>query len=69
MQFKLPAFLEIQPDSFKALSGCNRADVIAARQRESDRDRQREIDKLLTLKGEVWKSFPEMTVGDMTGSA
>lgn len=64
---KLPGYVEIEPDVFQSIVQCNYAEVVAARDHEHGW-RRRSLDRLLRLNGEVWKSFPSMTVGDMMAS-
>lgn len=65
MRIELPAFLEVQPDEFKAVRECSYAEVLLARKHEKDARRQGQIDRLLKINGAAWIAFPLMTVEDM----
>ena len=69
MRINFPAFLEVKPDMFRPIQDCAYAEVIAARERETDRERHGQLTRLLLINGNTWKQFPLMTVQDMTVDA
>jgi hypothetical protein len=66
MQITLPAYLEVEPDSFKPVLECNYADVVLALAHDKDQKRRRLMSALVRLNRKAWLEFPRMTIGDMT---
>lgn len=65
MKITLPGYLEVEPHAFKTTVECNYAEFLAARKRETDYLRRKQLDRLLRINGATWKSFPLLTVEDM----
>ena len=66
MKLSMPAYLEVEPDCFKALAECDYSDIVVARKRETDPERRAQINEFLRFNRTVWLEFPSMTVGDIT---
>jgi hypothetical protein len=64
---QIPAFLEVEPDAFKATRDCAYAEILAARNREGDFQRRAMLDKLIRACRPRWSVEPTQRVRDILG--